>query len=96
VVPGPTVSSHWPRIGLYATWFVVSSHLTRNQFGIGLATIGSTPFLLFQGWYIFVKFEKYITILDMSLLKIWLEKMNCKITTQLSPCPIRCGVLLKA
>jgi hypothetical protein len=50
---------------------------------------------LFQGWYIFVKFEKYSTILDMSLLKICLEKMNCKITTQPSPCPIRCGVLLK-
>jgi hypothetical protein len=78
------------------TWFVVSSHLTSNQFGIGLATICRTPFLLFQGWYIFVKFEKYITIVDMSLLKIWLEKMNCKITTQLSPCPLRCGVLLKA
>lgn len=74
--------------------FAVSFPLTSNQFDIWCATIDSTLFLLLHAWYNLVKFEKHITILDRSVLKILLEKMIRKNVTQPSPVPNRRGALL--
>jgi hypothetical protein len=74
--------------------YPVSFPLTSNQFGLWHAAIDSTLFLLLHAWHNLVKFEKHITILDRSVLKIFLEKMICKNGTQPSPTPSNCGVLL--
>jgi hypothetical protein len=77
-------------------WYATDSPSTSSHFSIRLAAIGSLPFLLLQAWYIIVWNEKQRIIMNLILLKIWLEKMNYKFITQNSPRTVRCDALPKA
>jgi hypothetical protein len=74
-------------------WYAADSHFTTSHFSIRLAAIGSQPFLLLQAWYIFVWNEKHGTIMDLILLKILLDMMNCKLIIQISSKMVRCSAL---
>jgi hypothetical protein len=74
-------------------WYAADSSFTSNHFSVRLAAIGSLPFLLLQAWYIIVWNENQRIIMDLNLLKICLETVNCKIITQNSSRTVRCDAL---